>query len=46
MKIAVKFYPEIFGFKVSCDQIIKTIGLILGRNMFGVAIALFSSVAN
>ena len=38
---AVKFYPEIFEVKVSCDKIIKTIGLILLRNMSGVTIVLF-----
>ena len=42
MKKAVKFYPEIFQFLY--DQIIKTIGLLLRRNMFGAAIVLFSSV--
>ena len=42
MKKAVKCYPEIFQF--SCDQIIKTIGLLLRLNMFGAAIVLFSSV--
>ena len=42
MKKAVKFYPVIFQF--SCDQIIKTIGLLLRLNMFGAAVVLFSSV--
>ena len=38
---AVKFYPEIFNLKFSCDEIIKTIGLILRCKMFGVTIVFF-----
>ena len=41
----IKFYPEIFQFKVFGNKIIRAVGLILWH-IFGDPIKFFSTVAN